>query len=508
MSGMACGAGMSMNMNDEPSPTGSNDDGGIADNHCMMMSSGATTAAEDSPITEALTHKVSHSHLFHKTSAKTTTASGVPRTTTESTSATTVTGSIHNSHSNLSSRSSYQTHHPAYNHNISHTNTKPPRQHHSSSSSYHHSLNKSRSNDTSSLYKPSKQHAHGSSSQEFDHDYHTFATATTASATISYSTDEVDVDAIHSDVSEAGMEVVMDQEDDEAERAREEAILALLDHQPRRPVGSIPEQEEEEEPYTSHSFPAGKHTFTVDRRYSFLRVIGSGAYGVVISAKDAKSETDVAIKMVPRAFHDEIDAKRILREIKLLKHFHHENIVGILDMMPPSVHYVEDYHDVYMVTDLMETDLHRIIYSKQKLSLDHVQYFVYQVLRGLKYIHSCNVLHRDLKPSNLLVNSNCDLKICDFGLARGIYDESTDLKGGSLLLTEYVVTRWYRAPEIMLACHEYSKPIDVWSVGCIFAELLLRKPYFPGDDYIDQVRTRLVVCCCGVLVLYHVDRRV
>jgi len=117
-----------------------------------------------------------------------------------------------------------------------------------------------------------------------------------------------------------------------------------------------------------------------------------------------------------------------------------------------------------------------------------VQYFIYQVLRALKYIHSANVLHRDLKPSNLLVNSNCDLKVCDFGLARGVLDND-QMRDSSKkpLLTEYVVTRWYRAPEIMLACHEYDKPVDVWSTGCILAELLARKPFFPGEDYIDQL---------------------
>lgn len=117
------------------------------------------------------------------------------------------------------------------------------------------------------------------------------------------------------------------------------------------------------------------------------------------------------------------------------------------------------------------------------MSIDHIQYFVYQILRGLKYIHSANVLHRDLKPSNLLLNSNCDLKICDFGLAR-VAEEAGDQ-------TEYVVTRWYRAPEIMLACQDYTKAIDVWSVGCIFAELLKRKALFPGDDYIAQLR---IIC--------------
>lgn len=163
-----------------------------------------------------------------------------------------------------------------------------------------------------------------------------------------------------------------------------------------------------------------------------------------------------------------------------MKQFSHENIIQILDIIPPNST-ATDFDEVYIVQDLMETDLHRIIYSKQGLSIDHIQYFIYQILRGLKYIHSANVLHRDLKPSNLLLKSNCDLKICDFGLAR-----VDDVNTGDL--TEYVVTRWYRAPEIMLACQEYTSAIDVWSVGCIFGELLARQPLFPGDDYIAQLR--------------------
>ncbi len=108
-----------------------------------------------------------------------------------------------------------------------------------------------------------------------------------------------------------------------------------------------------------------------------------------------------------------------------------------------------------------------------------MQYFLYQLLRGLKYVHSANVLHRDLKPSNLLVNANCDLKIADFGLARTTSDTN--------FMTEYVVTRWYRAPELLLNCSEYTEAIDVWSVGCIFMELLNRKPLFPGKDYVQQL---------------------
>ena len=107
----------------------------------------------------------------------------------------------------------------------------------------------------------------------------------------------------------------------------------------------------------------------------------------------------MAVKKIQNAFDDLIDAKRILREIRLLRHFNHENIIRILDMYPPSG---VEFEDIYIVTDLMETDLHRVIYSKQQLTDEHAQYFVYQILRGLKYLHSANVINRDLKPSNIL----------------------------------------------------------------------------------------------------------
>lgn len=130
-----------------------------------------------------------------------------------------------------------------------------------------------------------------------------------------------------------------------------------------------------------------------------------------------------------------------------------------------------------MRQELMETDMHRVIRT-QNLSDDHCQYFIYQTLRALKAMHSANVLHRDLKPSNLLLNANCDLKVCDFGLARSAA-LSEDNSG---FMTEYVATRWYRAPEIMLTFKEYTKAIDIWSVGCILAEMLSGKPLFPGKD--------------------------
>ncbi|XP_061683597.1 serine/threonine-protein kinase NLK isoform X13 [Syngnathoides biaculeatus] len=136
---------------------------------------------------------------------------------------------------------------------------------------------------------------------------------------------------------------------------------------------------------------------------------------------------------------------------------------------------------IYVVTELMQSDLHKIIVSPQPLSSDHAKVFLYQILRGLKYLHSACILHRDIKPGNLLVNSNCVLKICDFGLARV---EETD---ESRHMTQEVVTQYYRAPEILMGSRHYSNSIDIWSVGCIFAELLGRRILFQAQSPIQQL---------------------
>ncbi|KAL3857543.1 hypothetical protein ACJMK2_012198 [Sinanodonta woodiana] len=212
--------------------------------------------------------------------------------------------------------------------------------------------------------------------------------------------------------------------------------------------------------------------------------IGIGAYGVVCSAIHQKSNDRVAIKKIPFVFDVKDVAKRTYREVKILKHFKHDNIIRIREILKPKED-VKDFKDIYVVFDLMESDLHRIIYSKQELSEEHVRYFLYQILRGLKYIHSANVIHRDLKPSNLLVNEDCQLRIGDFGMARGI---SSSPEEPNFFMTQYVATRWYRAPEIMLSLIEYGAAVDMWSIGCIFAEMLGRKHLFPGKDYISQLK--------------------
>ncbi|XP_004615902.2 mitogen-activated protein kinase 3 [Sorex araneus] len=219
--------------------------------------------------------------------------------------------------------------------------------------------------------------------------------------------------------------------------------------------------------------------FDVGPRYTQLQYIGEGAYGMVSSAYDHVRKTRVAIKKIS-PFEHQTYCQRTLREIQILLRFRHENVIGIRDILRAPT--LEAMRDVYIVQDLMETDLYKLLKSQQ-LSNDHICYFLYQILRGLKYIHSANVLHRDLKPSNLLINTTCDLKICDFGLAR-IADPEHDHTG---FLTEYVATRWYRAPEIMLNSKGYTKSIDIWSVGCILAEMLSNRPIFPGKHYLDQL---------------------
>ncbi|KAJ3685928.1 hypothetical protein LUZ61_015092 [Rhynchospora tenuis] len=200
--------------------------------------------------------------------------------------------------------------------------------------------------------------------------------------------------------------------------------------------------------------------FELDAKYEPIKILGRGAYGVVCSAVNKETNEKVAIKKITDVFKDEVGAIRTLREMRFLRHLRHENVIELKDIMTPPNR--KNFKDVYLVYELMGTDLH-------------------QILRGLKHLHSANIIHRDLKPGNLLLNVNCDLKICDLGLAR---TNSTKDDG---CMTEYVVTRWYRAPEVLLCCDKYNTAIDIWSVGCILAELLGRTAIFPGSSCLNQL---------------------
>ncbi|KAI8809100.1 hypothetical protein BJ742DRAFT_806292 [Cladochytrium replicatum] len=209
--------------------------------------------------------------------------------------------------------------------------------------------------------------------------------------------------------------------------------------------------------------------FEITTRYTDLEPVGMGAFGLVCSANDLATGMRMAIKKINRPFSTAVLAKRTYRELKLLKHLSHDNILSLGDI------FISPFDDIYFVTELLGTDLHRLL-SARPLDKQFVQFFLYQILRGLKYVHSAGVVHRDLKPSNILVNENCDLKIADFGLARVTESQ----------MTGYVSTRYYRAPEIMLTWQKYDEAVDIWSVGCIFAEMLEGKPLFPGKDHVHQ----------------------
>ncbi|KAF8391131.1 hypothetical protein HHK36_023432 [Tetracentron sinense] len=217
-------------------------------------------------------------------------------------------------------------------------------------------------------------------------------------------------------------------------------------------------------------------------RYKIQEVVGKGSYGVVCSAIDTHTGEKVAIKKIHDIFEHISDAARILREIKLLRLLRHPDIVEIKHiMLPPSR---RNFKDIYVVFELMESDLHQVIKANDDLTREHYQFFLYQLLRALKYIHTASVYHRDLKPKNILANANCKLKICDFGLARVAFNDTPT----TIFWTDYVATRWYRAPELCGSFFsKYTPAIDIWSIGCIFAEVLTGRPLFPGKNVVHQL---------------------
>lgn len=238
----------------------------------------------------------------------------------------------------------------------------------------------------------------------------------------------------------------------------------------------------------------------LQKRYVFKKPLGEGASGSVYeyTMKNDPSKT-VAIKKITEIFKYELLGKRTLREIKILRMLSHPNIVRFHQLLPPAELY--NFNDLSFVCEIADTNLERIISSNQNLTNEHIQYFLYQLLAGTAYMHSAGVIHRDIKPANILVNGDCSLKICDFGLSRlfrrhlpSALSSSSSCSSSSQpvqlpdappplyrLTTPHVVTRWYRAPEVVLLSKKYSSAIDIWSIGCIFAELLLMQKPAPKD---------------------------
>ncbi|KAL5279779.1 MAPK10 family protein [Megaselia abdita] len=214
--------------------------------------------------------------------------------------------------------------------------------------------------------------------------------------------------------------------------------------------------------------------FEIPRRYTKLRPLGTGAQGTVCAAYDTVNDQNVAIKKLSRPFQNVTHAKRAYREFKLMRLVNHKNIIGLLNAFTPQ-RTLDEFQDVYLVMELMDANLCQVIHMD--LDHDRMSYLLYQMLCGIKHLHSAGIIHRDLKPSNIVVKADCSLKILDFGLAR--------TAGTTFMMTPYVVTRYYRAPEVILGMG-YTENVDIWSVGCIMGEMIRGGVLFPGTDHIDQ----------------------
>lgn len=218
-------------------------------------------------------------------------------------------------------------------------------------------------------------------------------------------------------------------------------------------------------------------------KFKVLKKLGKGSYGSVYEVVHLKTQKKYAMKKI-----DDIDSstdlRRVLREIMVLKAFNHENL---LTLRAIHLEKKNKYFDVYLITDLMDFDLFKVIRrGRDELTGEHIQYIMYQIFLGMYVLHANHIVHRDIKPNNILLNDSCDLKICDFGFAREVEDN------GDGDITEYVVTRYYRAPEIMLNSRKYGSEVDIWSVGCTFFELLDCKILFAGTKNYIQLLDKIL----------------
>uniref|UniRef100_A0A7S1KRE3 Protein kinase domain-containing protein n=1 Tax=Percolomonas cosmopolitus TaxID=63605 RepID=A0A7S1KRE3_9EUKA len=227
----------------------------------------------------------------------------------------------------------------------------------------------------------------------------------------------------------------------------------------------------------------GNTDFYITSNYEARNILGFGAYGIVISAHDSKSECEVAIKKqnLSNFGGNREYLKRLLREICILHHVDHPNLMCLVDLIPPFD--FQHFESVYIVTQKMDHSLKDVIHSKQELKQEHVDFFMYQMTSAIRYLHACHLIHRDLKPENVLINDNCELRLSDFGLSKSIPLGLNPKNSTS------IVSLFYRAPELLLGINQCSPSIDIWSLGTIFAEMYYppRKPLFQSNSCYDAL---------------------
>lgn len=273
-------------------------------------------------------------------------------------------------------------------------------------------------------------------------------------------------------------------------RKNRKAILSFKNNQIKSEIQSEFSQSNKNINYIDYTLSSenfSNHHFVLPEKYEPEKFLGSGSYGKVIQAFDKEAKKHVAIKKVENLKQqNKFFLIRMIREILVLAHLkNHDNCIELLDLIfPPGGK--DDFNDVYIVTDLMESDLRALLNKGKIFSDQFTKFIIYQSFRALKYVHSANILHRDLKPANILINSDLDIKVCDYGLSRGF-------EFGDEFSKSYVITKHYRPPELDLFWETMLPSQDVWSLGCIFAELLsekkspVQKILFKSKNYIQRI---------------------
>uniref|UniRef100_A0A3B4ZY42 Cyclin-dependent kinase-like 2 n=1 Tax=Stegastes partitus TaxID=144197 RepID=A0A3B4ZY42_9TELE len=225
-------------------------------------------------------------------------------------------------------------------------------------------------------------------------------------------------------------------------------------------------------------------------RYESLGPVGEGSYGTVLKCRHRDSGRLVAIKKFMDSDDDKAVKKIALREIKLLRQLRHDNLVNLLEVWKRRRRW-------YLVFEFVDrTLLEDLEHNPTGLDLNTSRQYLYQILRATAFCHQQNIIHRDIKPENILISQGGVVKLCDFGFARTVASPS---EGG--VYTDYVATRWYRAPELLVGDIKYGKPVDVWALGCLLIEMLTGQPLFPGDSDLDQIYH--IIRCFGNLTTHH-----